>query len=50
MGDKPPMDDKDMKDMPAVAVLLVGHPKDGTDAVTGATERNPFDDVASFVR
>jgi hypothetical protein len=34
----------------AVAVLLIGHSSDGADSVTSATERNPFDEVVSFVK
>ena len=37
-------------DKSAVAVLLIGHPKESADSVTGATERNPFDDVVSMIK
>ena len=37
------------EDQSAVAVLLIGHTKEGADAVSNATERNPFDDVVSII-
>ena len=38
------------KDQSVVAVLLVGHTKEPVDSMTGATERNPFGEVAGFIR
>ena len=37
------------EDQSAVAVLLVGKEKTGADAVTGATERNPLEDMVTVV-
>ena len=37
------------EDMSATAVLLIGHTEGAVDSVSGATERNPFDDVVSLI-